>query len=54
MADPQGWRERRVLKLKSERLRILDARELDSDHLARVAGGKALGRNSSRYCITTW
>ena len=40
-------REQRKLHLRKERLRVLDTRDLDQ-----VAGGHALGRVITRYCIS--
>jgi len=40
-------RDRQKLQLRKERLRVLDARDLDQ-----VAAGHALGRVITRYCIS--
>jgi hypothetical protein len=54
MADRTRWREERRLKVRKEPLRVLDVRELDVHALQNVAGGGALGRCHSRYCVTGW
>jgi hypothetical protein len=48
MSDTTRRQERRKLELRRERLRVLDARDLDH-----VAGAQKLGRVCTRYCITT-